>query len=503
MAYHHPQDWKKWSTEDKHALLERLTRGDVGRILPRIKAKYRNDPAGFVRDCFNFRPHEKITDYQSEIMAGLVEYKRVAVRGPHGPGKTTIAAWLVIWFACTRDGEDWKVLTTAGSWRQLTKFLWPECHKWIRRLKWDVLGRGMFDKRTELLGLSLRLATGEAFALASNDAELIEGAHADCLLYIADEGKAISPATFDAIEGAFSGGDHTECFAFTISTPGEPAGRFYDIHARKPGFEDWHVRHVTLSEAIKAGRVSGEWAEQRKKQWGEQSAVYQNRVLGEFCASDADGVIPLSWVETANERWEKWNETKEWFPFTCIAADIARSLDGDKTILALRFDKVISELRRYTEADVMLATGRIAGVLSKTSGRAVVDVIGVGAGVVDRLREQKFKVDAFNASESADGLKDRSGELGFINQRSAAWWNFRELLDPANGEDICIPPDDLLTGDLISPHWRVTSSGKIQVESKDDIHRRLKRSTDDGDAVVMAFSKRRDRGSWKLTPLNL
>jgi len=116
-----------------------------------------------------------------------------------------------------------------------------------------------------------------------------------------------------------------------------------------------------------------------------------------------------------------------------------------------------------------------------------VDVIGIGAGVVDRLVEQDFPVEPFNASERTVRT-DESGELGFTNKRSAAWWNLRELLDPDSQWDpISLPPDDNLIGDLTSPLWKVTSGGKIQLESKDDIKKRLNRSTDDGDAVVMAF----------------
>jgi hypothetical protein len=63
-------------------------------------------------------------------VAALVKHHRVAARGPHGLGKTTLASWVVIWFALTRDGDDWKVITTASAWRQLEKFLWPEIHKW-------------------------------------------------------------------------------------------------------------------------------------------------------------------------------------------------------------------------------------------------------------------------------------------------------------------------------------------------------------------------------------
>ena len=134
----------------------------------------------------------------------------------------------------------------------------------------------------------------------------------------------------------------------------------------------------------------------------------------------------------------------------------------------------------------MLSTGKVVNVLRGTEAYAVVDVIGVGAGVVDRLEEQGFSVIAFNAGERAPG-KDLTGKLEFVDARSWAWWRLRDLLNPANGFDIALPLDDRLLGDLTSPNWKETSSGKIRVESKKDIRRRLGRSTDAADAVIQAF----------------
>ena len=134
----------------------------------------------------------------------------------------------------------------------------------------------------------------------------------------------------------------------------------------------------------------------------------------------------------------------------------------------------------------MATTGRVAGIVSSSPGRTpIVDVIGVGGGVVDRLREQGFEVVAFNASEATD-RKDRSKELGFVNKRAGAWWLLREMLDPAYGASLALPPDDLLTGDLTAPHYSVQSGGRIQIEAKDDIRKRIGRSPDSGDAVMQA-----------------
>lgn len=429
----------------------------------------------------------------------------MAVRGPHGLGKTAIAAWAILWFALTRDGRDWKIPTTASVWRQLQKFLWPEVHKWSRHLQWHKIGREPFG-RYELLKLTLRLDTGEASAIASNNHELIEGAHADHLLYIFDEAKAISDDTFDAAEGAFAGaGPDTEmeALALAISTPGAPAGRFYQIHKRAPGFEDWSTRHVKLEEAIAAGRVSRHWAKQRKKQWRPDSAVYQNRVLGEFAASDEDAVIPLAWVEHANEIWYQWHAEQSTHhqpaPIQIIAADVARS-GADKTIIAPRSSNVITELRKYSKQSTMATTGRIVGLLRKhLDAIAIIDVMGVGAGVVDRAREHDDvagRIVAYNGAEKAVFIRgnrevpltDASGELTFVNKRSWAYWNLREMLDPESDHQVGLPPDDTLTGDLTTPKHDVRSGGRIVVEKKADVKKRIGRSPDEGDTVVMAFS---------------
>jgi hypothetical protein len=455
-------------------------------------ARWYNDPAGFATECIAWPAGRRLAPYQAEILAALPIRKRVSVRGPHGLGKSAVSAITLLWFALTRDaaGVDWKAVTTAGAWRQLEKYLWPEIHKWARLIRWDALDRVPLDVRTELLTLNVKLRCGSGFAVASDDPELIEGAHADSILYIFDESKAISGATFDAAEGAFSGAggeQGTEAYALAMSTPGEPNGRFYDIHRRAPGLDHWWARHVTKEEAIAAGRISREWCDQCRLQWGD-SAVYYNRVEGEFYSSDEDGVIPLSWVELANERWKAWDEAGRPTPTgiaTC-GVDVART-GADKTVIGLRLGNTITELRRASREDTMQTTGRVKGVLTaNTSMTAVVDVIGIGAGVVDRLREMHMPVEAFNASEGTS-RRDKSTEMGFVNCRSAAWWALREMLDPSSGDDVALPPDDRLTGDLTTPHFKVTSGGRIQVESKDEIRKRLGRSTDDGDTAVMAF----------------
>ena len=384
-------------------------------------AAYVHDPVGFIRDCVKFKPGQGLTEYQAEIIGDLPRVKRIAVRGPRGLGKSTTASLVVLWFAITRDaaGIDWKIATTAGSWSQLTEYLWPEINKWAMVLDWEKVGRPPFSSRTEMMKSQMRLRHGLALAASPDKPEKIEGLHADAVLVILDEAKIIPPDIFDSIEGSFSGageGSDLEAYALAISTPGEPAGRFYDIHRRAPGLEDWHVRHVTLDEAVKAGRMTYEWAEKRKILWGENSALYQNHVMGEFCADDEDAVIPLRWVEAAFERWREWERAgkPDQDGIKSVGVDVARS-GLDKTVAAIRHGDVITAIQAWAKADTMETTGRVKGIMENEPGAtAVVDVIGIGAGVYDRLREQGIRSDPFNAGRKTT-KKDKTGQFGYYN----------------------------------------------------------------------------------------
>ncbi len=401
---------------------------------------------------------------------------------------TAMAAWLVLHFALTLDGQDWKAPTLASVYRQLAEYLWPEIHKWSRWLRWDRIGRDAFNK-SQLMVLRLRLKTGASFAAATKEAGRIEGAHADHMLYIFDESKSIADALWDAAEGAFSMGSPKW---FAISTPGEAQGRFHQIQTRQRGYHDWWVRHVTMDEAVAAGRMRPKWVEDKKEQWGENSPIYQNRVLGEFADSPSDAIIPLSWVDAANERWREWDKEGT---LTAIGVDVGGGLAaGNQSVMAKAYDRFkVAELVKVPMASdpqvaTMELTGRIVAMLRGTEATAIVDSIGIGAGVVHRLRELEYEAIDFVAGRKTS-LMDKVDSYGFRNWRSAAWWITRELLEPDSGYDVCLPPDDELTGDLTTPKWKPVSAGLIFVEPKEKVKARLPegRSTDCGDAVVQVL----------------
>lgn len=472
--------------------------------------------------------------YQREVLNNWTKYSRQAVRGPRGMGKTFIAAISVLHFALTHDGLDWKVITTASTWAQLENYLWPEIHKCARLLRWDKIGRDPFNDRYELQNTKLKLKTGLAVAVSPEKEEAIEGGHADHMFFVYDEAKIIPPPLWDSVEGTFSNVSSQEAFGisgisevggisesgtcgisesaevsddrqtahvFAISTPGEPKGRFWEIHAHRPGFEDWHTIHITKDDAIRAGRMSEEWAEQRKRQWASNPQLYYNHVLGEFHESDEDVLIPLAWVELAFERWDTRQRELalglDQGDLTSVGADVGSGgSSGDPCTMAYVYDDVyVDKIDRFgansKENATMEMAGRIKGVIDSTGTHVFLDVIGIGTGTYQRLKEMEIggKVLPFVASAKVPIKmnKDKTGQFRFANLRAAMWWIGREMLNPEDGENVALPRSDDLLGELTTPHFEIRSNATIFVESKQDIRKRLKRSTDLADAVLQGL----------------
>lgn len=468
---------KSLSSSERNQLMSDYTKHTQRKQSSDERSKYVSEDGiiQFVKKELKAKP----TPYQEDVLRAIVKHHYVAVRAPHGVGKTTIAAWFILWMMYCHD-TDVKVPITASSWLQLERYTMPEVRKWAKKLK----GKGI-----RILKHSLKGDDKEAFVFSPDDPARAEGAHASVLGVVYDESKAIPTALFDAMEGAMMGaGDDTEqiVYALMISTPGNPQGRFYDVHSQKKGLENWHTMHITLEDGVKAGRVSQAKVDKLADLWGTESPVYKNRVLGEFDQSGDDVVIPLAWVEQAMERYNILEADST----LSLGVDPAR-FGGDKTAIARLQGRVILPLIYLAGKDTMQVAGKVASMATKEIPIAV-DVIGIGAGVVDRLNELGYDVTGVNVAQAAKDdygvvLRDMTEQLEFVNLRSWVWWHMRDMLNPDNPNCIALPPDDKLLGDLTTPKYDYKSNGKIYVESKDDIRKRLKRSTDGADAVGLAL----------------
>lgn len=470
-----------------------------------VRERYWADPVLFAEECIRWPEGQALAPYQAEIMRRLVSDMRVCARGPRGYGKSAGFGLIVPWFAITRElaGKPWKIISTAGGWSQLRDYLWPEIHLWASRIRWDVLGIEPWRRDRELLTLGIQLRYGSATAANPKVSARIEGGHAEQFLYVFDEAKLIPATTWDSAEGSAAsttGGRELRWLA--QSSGGDADGRFFDISMGK--VEDWWPRHVTKDEAIAAGRMNPTWAEKMRRLWGEDSPPYQNHVLGNFASTGGEhSVIRLSDVERAVERWREWDRDGrpgEW-PQTALGVDVGTgNLNRDPATIARRSGRVIVEvevLRFKDKYPEMKLVGHVKARLAR-GGHGVIDGIGQGSGVISRCLEQTLDVRGFIASGKSEA-KDKSGLYGFTNQRSQWWWWLREqLADPDC--DIALPDDPILHRELIEPRWGVTSNGRIQVESKDEVAARLRKlesrkaldeggSTNRADAVIQAFAE--------------
>ena len=172
---------------------------------------------------------------------------------------------------------------------------------------------------------------------------------------------------------------------------------------------------------------------------------------------------------------------------TAVGVDVARG-GADKTVITPRWLNWIGEQQVYPGASTPDGPAVAGLVLSHREGKAVinVDVVGVGTSVYDTLKGVTSDVVPINGAEGSDAT-DKSGQLGFVNLRAEIYWKVREALDPASGQDICLPPDRELMADLCAPRWKLTPRG-IQVEAKEDIIKRIGRSPDKGDSAIYALA---------------
>jgi hypothetical protein len=203
-------------------------------------------------------------------------------------------------------------------------------------------------------------------------------------------------------------------------------------------------------------------------------------------------VIPTKWLFAAIDRWKERPQPPAGVPMCAIACDIA--IGGkDKNVLAARYDYWFDELKEKYGTDTPLARDVAAFILSHRRNKAkiVLDMGGgYGSGVKECLMDNLESPDMlieYKGAESAS-VRTSDGGLAFVNTRSAAYWKFREALDPSQpgGSPIMLPHNKRLITQLTLPTFTVSSRG-IQITPKEEVVKKLGHSPDEADAVVMCW----------------
>ncbi|RWF71877.1 MAG: terminase [Mesorhizobium sp.] len=201
-------------------------------------------------------------------------------------------------------------------------------------------------------------------------------------------------------------------------------------------------------------------------------------------------VIPSDWIRQAQTRWKP--DGFKGLKMTALAADVAQG-GPDKSSFAARYGTWFSELvrKKGIETPDGPSIGAEVFKIRRDACPVIVDVGGgYGGDAVRFLKDNSVTVIGFNASH-ASTARTADKSLGFANKRAEAIWRFREALDPGQegGSPIALPPDPMLVADLVAYRWKPVGAGNIQIESKEEIRKRIGRSPDDGDATIMCWSE--------------
>jgi hypothetical protein len=222
------------------------------------------------------------------------------------------------------------------------------------------------------------------------------------------------------------------------------------------------------------------WVDEARRDWGEGSPLWQSKVRGLVPEDTSDGVIPLSWLRRCQE--EREHEPDQLLPVE-LGVDVGAG--GDWTVVRERRGIKVGRTWRARTPESQEAAALVMQAIRETGATSVkVDAIGIGWGIVGMLNEalggEGPVIHAVNVGTSAlDPEK-------FPRLRDQIWWELGRELSEQGGWDLS-ELDDTTLAQLIAPRYKGDASGRIKIEPKDLTKRRLGRSPDDADSLLLAF----------------
>lgn len=451
-----------------------------------LRERWRDDPLLYARQRFGLDP----TWQQAQLLNAIAQPSaKVSVRSGHGTGKSASAAIVISWYLECHDFA--KVPCTAPSAHQLRDILWGELSKWRRKADEMSQRRGdhprfwltrLFAYSTERLGDPQAPEWGAVARTARKEnPEALQGFHADHLLFVLDEASGIPEEIFEAAEGALS---TPGARVLMLANPTRTSGTFHASHHQHRG--DYTCLHFRSQDSP---LVAPEYRPRLVRKWGDGSNVVRVRADGEFPRQDDDVLIGLDLTEPCLTR-----EPRPGTGPRKLGVDVAR-YGSDRTTLIARQGAVVDHAAVFSKQGTMETVGRVVQVLGPWDIEEIfVDVVGLGAGVYDRLvelREQGVitaQVSQVNASQAAPirEVADAQGRLmrDYVWLECARWLRDEEPVFVL--EDKQIAED--LAGELCSVKYKPDSKGQLVVEDKDSMKKRLGHSPDLADGLCCTFA---------------
>lgn len=473
----------------RQAVLEALPLAAVSlqrrAALRALAPDYSRDPVGHITTRLGAHLWSK----QIEIAQAVRDHRRVAVHSAHATGKSFLAARLVAWWLDSRPPGDAFVVSTAPTASQVRAILWREIGRAYRsaalpgrvnQTEWWMAGSERYQHPR---------AGEEMVAIGRKpsdyDESAFQGIHAREVLVVIDEAAGVPKRIYDAA-GSLAANEHSRILA--IGNPDDPSSHFAAIC--RPG-SGWHVIHVdglespgftgepvpdTLRDLLLSPLYAAELAEEAG---GIDSPLYSAKVRGLFPEDASDGVVLLSWVRAC--------QRLELEPGTPVELGVDVGAGGDETVIRERRGPVAGRTWGKRTPDWADGVALVLDAIDETGATCVkVDSIGIGWGMVGRLRElagsrHHAEIVAVNVGEAA------TDPAKFPKLRDQLWWEIGRELSRTGGWDLSAV-DEKTIAQLTAPQYHRDSAGRIKVEPKAETRKRLKRSPDDADAILLAYA---------------
>jgi hypothetical protein len=409
---------------------------------------------------------------------GKVDFStaRLAIASGRGIGKSALVSWLTIWMLSSRIGST--TIVSANSEAQLRSVTWAEITKWLAmslNSHWfEIAATRIMPAKwlTELVERDLKKGTRywsvEGRLWSEENPDAYAGVHNfDGVMLIFDEASGIPDSIWSVSDGFFT--ENTpHRFHLAFSNPRRNTGYFYETFHSKRAF--WTTR------VIDARDVEGTDKNLYQRiidEYGPDSYQASVEVYGNFPSEGDDQFIGSNLVDDAMKR----PPAKDTSAPIVIGVDPAR-FGADATVIAIRQGRDILELRKHRGADTMEVAGYVIDAIEQFQPALVcIDEGGLGAGVVDRLKEQRYKIRGVNFGNKA------KNQTMWGNKRAEMWGAMRDWLKTGH-----IPSDRFLKTDLISPRTKPDSRGTLFLESKKDMKSRGLASPDAADAIAVTFA---------------
>ncbi|MBC9913171.1 hypothetical protein ICL55_22225 [Chitinophaga varians] len=490
--------------------------------------KGREDWPYFARTVFGVT----LDPEQEAVLRSVQVNKMTSVASGTARGKDFVSAVAALCFLYLTPvfhkgelAENTKVALTAPTDRQVKNIMMPE----ISRLHRKMIRNGFRFMAGRLTAYDVKTDNEEwfltGFKADENNHEAWSGFHAANTMFVITEASGIPENVFEAIEGNLQGNSRI----LIVFNPNTNVG----YAARSQKSKRWNrfrlnslnAPNVVQKKTTIPGQVDYEWVKDKVESWCtpiQQSDfqeaegdfwwegacyrptdLFRKKVLGLFPKESGDALIPGAWIELANRRWKEFVANK--FPLSnklSLGVDVA-GMGRDSSCFCPRYGDFVDHLEMVQSAG-KAEHMKIAGLtLNKIkqhndaftgkAAKAFIDTIGEGAGVYSRLLEQNIPgIVSCKYSEAAvdsggKPLTDVTGQFQFANMRAYLYWAVRDWLDPTKNGKAMLPPDDDLFAELTEGEWKFQSNGKIIIEPKEDIKKRLGRSPDRSDALANTF----------------